>query len=254
MCVAMMIAVQTTQISSTYHLMTLTINRYYAVTSPSLCKTLFTWKRSLIATSLIWISALTSSCSYYLSSGEGTTREKNIFNWDFWHWTLQIYCFSCWGRLGRKHKTVATRDEPCSQQYRSAVCPHRPRNEKEFFISKAKRLKFCFRECVLQPCKAEANLSWGRTQKETPTAHLCRSMFRFIAASYCGMCRFELVWGLETLILSVTIQTFVIPLVIMSSIYIRLVFVIKRQVSAICFLQHSQRESQRESVAFPREG
>ncbi len=64
---------------------------------------------------------------------------------------------------------------------------------------------------------------WGSNRLQ----HL---LFFPFSGSYCGMCRVELLWGLEKLIPSLTLVTFIIPFTIMLSIYIRLVLVIKGQV------------------------
>ena len=88
MCAFIMVSVQTTQLNSSYNLVTLTFNRYFAVTNPNLCNTLFSRKRSLATSLLIWTCAFILTCVLYISPEKGKVKVttclvsntiKNIF-------------------------------------------------------------------------------------------------------------------------------------------------------------------------------
>ena len=71
MCVFMIVLVETTLLASSWNLVTLTLNRYIAVTNPTLCKKLFSWKRSLCGALLIWALSLILNCLFYIEPQPG---------------------------------------------------------------------------------------------------------------------------------------------------------------------------------------
>ena len=83
LCVFIMVAVQTTQLNSSYNLVTLTFNRYFAVTNPNLCNILFSWKRSLILSVSIWMCTFTVTCILYISPEKSTYRSQTRISYDF---------------------------------------------------------------------------------------------------------------------------------------------------------------------------
>ena len=82
-CVFIMVAVQTTQLNSSYNLVTLTFNRYFAVTNPNLCNILFSWKRSLIVSVSIWMCTFTVTCILYISPEKSTYMSQTRTSYDF---------------------------------------------------------------------------------------------------------------------------------------------------------------------------
>ena len=71
MCIFMLLMVQTTQLTSSWNLATLTLNKYFSVTNPSKCQKLFSWKRSLCGASLIWILSLSLVSAFYVEPEPG---------------------------------------------------------------------------------------------------------------------------------------------------------------------------------------
>ena len=84
LCVFMLVMVQTTHLTSSWNLATLTLNKYFSVTNPCKCQQLFGWKRSLCGASLIWILSLSVVSAFYVESEPGKqmprTRTLIIIN------------------------------------------------------------------------------------------------------------------------------------------------------------------------------
>ena len=87
MCVFMIVLVETILLISSWNLVTLTLNRYIAVTNPTLCKKLFSWKRSLCAALLIWILSFILNCFFYIEPQPGTAKNTDIPNSSRWQFS-----------------------------------------------------------------------------------------------------------------------------------------------------------------------
>ena len=59
-----------------------------------------------------------------------------------------------------------------------------------------------------------------------------RIKFDNLSDFYCGMCRYEMLYGIERLSL-LFVASFLLPLLCMTSVYMRLLIVIRRQVKSI---------------------
>lgn len=197
-CVSVMVAVQTTQLSSSYNLVVVTLNRYLAVTDPAACRHWFSGRKSLCISLLIWACTFSLTALLYISPQKGLQRFLHVFG----VLRVQTKLFSQWQTLH----------------------PSRRKSPLAVFEQRAKCTKHC------KVCRKGKRATWDL---------VC------VADSYCGMCRYELVWGLDRLV-TLTVTTVVIPLLLMSVTYVKLLFVIKRQVGSrtalrCCSLQRRRR-------------